>query len=650
MTDEPKRPDPDELLRLIKGEEGGEDYKGYLKIFLGYVAGVGKTYRMLSEARVLQDRKKDVVVGLVETHGRKETEILLKDLEIIPRQEINYKGIILEELDLDAILKRKPEFVLVDELAHNNVPGARHLKRYHDVEELINAGIKVYTTLNIQHIESINDIVQQITGVEVKETVPDRIIEIADKIELVDIPIDELIERMNEGKVYIPEKAEQAIKSFFKKRNLVALRELALRYATIHVDYDMDRYLKKDNILGPWETSNRIMVCVSPSISSMRLIRIANRLADRFNSEWFAVYVEPSYGFTMKREESIQLEKNLELTEELEGKVFRLTGSIADEIVSFASSKNITLILMGHSQRSRLQEFITGSVINQVISKSDAQILVVENEDKKREPPESLRMDLNTVKYDWKPYGLSFLSIGITVVICFLISPFVEAVNIPMIFIIPVVITSLIAGRKAGILTSLLAVASFDFFFVQPYFSFSFSDVRLIPTFLVLFIVGIITSLLADTVKKQVEYTRQRETFISSLYDLSKDLLTSHDLDDILEKSTRYISESFNYDVLILLPNDDNNNLEVVSRFGTKRDFDKHEHGVATWVFQHGQAAGCGTDTLSSSKWFHIPLKAQEKIMGIMALSSDVNITTEQRHLIEAFASVISLALSNLIP
>jgi two-component system sensor histidine kinase KdpD len=226
----------------------------------------------------------------------------------------------------------------------------------------------------------------------------------------------------------------------------------------------------------------------------------------------------------------------------------------------------------------------------------------------------------------------------------------VEAVNIPMIFIIPVVITSLIAGRKAGILTSLLAVASFDFFFVQPYFSFSFSDVRLIPTFLVLFIVGIITSLLADTVKKQVEYTRQRETFISSLYDLSKDLLTSHDLDDILEKSTRYISESFNYDVLILLPNDDNNNLEVVSRFGTKRDFDKHENGVATWVFQHGQAAGCGTETLSSSKWFHIPLKAQEKIMGIMALSSDVNITTEQRHLIEAFASVISLALSNLIP
>jgi two-component system sensor histidine kinase KdpD len=648
MTDEYKRPDPDELLRLIK-EEDKKSYNGYLKIFLGYVAGVGKTYRMLSEARVLQDREKDVVVGLAETHGREETEELLKGLEIIPRQKIDYKGITLEELDLDAVLKRKPEFVLVDELAHTNVPGARHLKRYHDVEELLNAGINVYTTLNIQHVDSINDIIQQITGVEVKETVPDRIIEMADKIELIDLPIDELIERMNEGKVYIPEKAEQAIQRFFKKRNLVALRELALRYATVHVDYDMDRYLKKENILGPWETSNRIMVCVSSSISSRRLIRVAHRLADRFNSEWFAVYVEPSYGYRMKPDESFQLEKNLELAEELESKVFRLTGSIADEIVSFANSKNITLILLGHSQRTRLQELIVGSVINQVISKSDAQILVVENENKNKTPPESLRTDLDAGRYDWRPYALSFLSIGITVIICFLIRPFVEAVNIPMIFIIPVVLSSLIYGRKAGILASLLAVASFDFFFVQPYYAFAVADVRFIPTFFVLFIVGIITSLLADTVKKQVEYTRQRETFISSVYDLSRDLLTSHGLDDILEKSTRYISESFNFDVLILLPSDENN-LEIVSRFGTKRDFDEHENGVSTWVFKHGMAAGCGTETLSSSKWFHIPLKVQERIMGVLALSSDMDINSEERHLIEAFASVISLALSNFIP
>lgn len=647
MIDDHKRPDPDELLNLIKDEENRKNHKtGHLKIFLGYVAGVGKTYKMLSEAHVLQNRHKDVVVGLAETHGRKETEELLKDLEVIPRQKIDYKGISLEELDLDAVLKRKPEFVIVDELAHTNVPGVRHLKRYHDVEELLNAGINVYTTLNIQHIESINDIVRQVTGVEVKETVPDRIIEMADKIELVDLPIDELVERLHEGKVYIPEKAQQAMKRFFRRRNLVALRELSLRYATVHVDYDMDRYLKKEHILGPWETSNRIMVCISPNVSSKRLVRIAHRLADRFNAEWFAVYVEPSYGFRLKPEEMLQLEKNLELAEKLKGKVFRLTGSISDEIVSFASSKNITLILMGHSNRSRIQEFIAGSVINQVIKNSDAQILVVENEFRQKISAESSIKDLSYGGIKWKPYVLSFVSIGLTLIICLLLRPFIEAINIPMIFIIPVVLTSLISGRKAGILASLLAVAVFDFFFVPPFYTFSVDDIRFIPTFFVLFIVGIITSLLADTVKKQVEYTRQRETFISSLYDLSRDLLSSQNVDDILEKSTRYISESFNYDVLILLP-DDKKNLEVVSRFGTMKDFDDHEKGVATWVFEHGKAAGYGTETLSSSKWFHLPLKAQKGSMGVLSIATDAEINSEERHLIEAFTSVISLALSN---
>jgi two-component system sensor histidine kinase KdpD len=645
MSKERKRPDPDELLNLIKEEELKKDHKiGHLKIFLGYVAGVGKTYKMLSEAHVLQGKNKDIVVGLAETHGRKETEELLKDLEVIPREKIDYKGITLEELDLDAVLARKPGIVLVDELAHTNVQGVRHLKRYNDVEELLNAGINVYTTLNIQHIESINDIIRQITGVEVKETVPDRIIEMADKIELVDLPIDELVERLHEGKIYIPEKAQQAMKRFFQRRNLVALRELSLRYATVHVDYDMDRYLKKENILGPWETSNRILVCISPNASSKRLIRIAHRLADRFNAEWFAIYVEPSYGFNLKPEENLQLEKNLELAEELDGRVFRLTGSISNEIVSFASSKNITLILMGHSNRTRLQEIIAGSVINQVIKKSDAQILVVENESTKKEA-KNIKTDLEPHGM-WKPYAVSFLSIGLTIIICMLLKPFIEAINIPMIFIIPVVLTSLISGRKAGILASLLAVAAFDFFFVPPFFNFSVEDVRFIPTFFVLLVVGIITSLLADTVKKQVEYTRQREDFIASLYDLSKDLLISQDQDDILKKSAEYISESFNQNVVILLPKHENN-LEVVSSSRDKPDFNEHEKGVATWVFEHGKEAGKSTETLSSSKWLHVPLQVQKGTVGVLSIAIETNINKEQKHLIEAFASVISLALSN---
>jgi Osmosensitive K+ channel histidine kinase len=420
------------------------------------------------------------------------------------------------------------------------------------------------------------------------------------------------VERLHEGKVYIPEKAKQATEKFFKRRNLVALRELSLRYATVHVDYDMDRYLKKENILGPWETSNRILVCISPNVSSKRLVRIAHRLADRFNAEWFAVYVEPSYTFNLKPEETIQLEKNLELAEELDGRVFRLTGSISDEIVSFADSKNITLILMGHSNRSRLQEFIAGSVINLVIKKSDAQILVVENESREIETIYSPKTDYKPHGINWKPYIVSFLSIGLTLIICLLIRPFIEAINIPMIFIIPVALTSLISGRNAGILASLLAVAVFDFFFVTPFYTFTVDDVRFIPTFFVLFIVGIITSLLADTVKKQVEYTRQRESFIASLYDLSMDLLSSQGQEDILETSTRYISESFNYDVVILLPGKENK-LEAVSSFGTEIEFNEHEKGVATWAFEHGKEAGNSTETLSSSKWLQSSPKKFEK-------------------------------------
>ncbi|MCE7698262.1 MAG: sensor histidine kinase KdpD, partial [Methanobacterium paludis] len=290
---ENKRPDPDEILRRIKKEEDKKNHRrGCLKIFLGYVAGVGKTYKMLSEARLLKENNQDIVVGIAETHGRKEIQKLLKDLEVVPRKKIEYKGIVLEEFDIDAVLKRKPDYVMVDELAHTNVPGSRHLKRYNDVEELLSEGITVYTTLNIQHIESLNDIIKQITGVQVKETVPDRIIWMADKIELVDLPTEELIERLKEGKVYIPEKAKQAIKRFFKERNLVALRELALRYATTRVDYDMDHFLKEEHFIGPWDTSNRIMVCINSKPSSEKLIRLAHRFSDLFNAEWFGVYVD----------------------------------------------------------------------------------------------------------------------------------------------------------------------------------------------------------------------------------------------------------------------------------------------------------------------------------------------------------------------
>lgn len=655
MTEEYQRPDPDELLRRIKEEEKRKERKkGYLKIFIGYVAGVGKTYRMLSEARFLKEKGKDVIVGIAETHGRVETEELLKGLEVLPRKKIEYGGILLDELDLDGVLKRKPEFVLVDELAHTNVPGARHTKRYHDVEEILDEGINVYTTMNVQHIESIKDIIQDTTGVEIRETVPDRIIEIADKIELVDLPTDELLQRLDEGKVYIPEKAKQAVSKFFKERNLVALREMALRYATRWVDYDMKYHLEKEGIVGPWGVSSRIMVAINSRPSSENLIRLTDRFADTFNTEWFAVYVEPSYKFKMGYKESLQLEKNLKLAEELGGKLFRLTGlEIANEIVSFAKSKNVNLIVIGHSERSRIEAWIRGSVVNEIIRKgSPIQVLVVEagpggpKEDKVQKIGRHLNLDLSTY---WRPLAVSLLSIIITLGICFLIRPFIEAINIPMIFIIPILLSGLIAGRKGGILASIMAVAFFDFFFVPPYFTFSVEDIRFIPTFLVLFIVGIITSFLADTVKKQVQYTRQREEFIAALYDFSKDLLISHNISDFVDRSTSYIQELFDYDVIMLLP-DDKRNLKSVSHAGENVTFSDNDLGVANWVFVHRKPAGYSTDTLSSSKWYYLPLKAHGSSLGVLAVSSvRTEITSEQKHLIESFTGIVSIALANYI-
>jgi two-component system, OmpR family, sensor histidine kinase KdpD len=654
MNLEHSRPDPDELLDRIKEEEKVKDRKkGYLKIFLGYVAGVGKTYRMLSEARILNSDGQDIVVGLAETHGRVETEELLKGLEILPKKQIEYGGILIDELDVDVILDRKPKYVMIDELAHTNVPGSLHSKRYHDVEEILDAGINVYTTLNVQHIESLKDIIYQITGVEVRETVPDRIIERADKIEIVDLPTEELLQRLEEGKVYIPEKVQQAVLKFFKERNLVALREVGLRYATRVVDSNMKQRLEMEGVLGPWDASSKIMVCVNSRKSSENMVRLAHRYANTFNSEWLAVYVEPSYKFKMGYEESLQLENNLKLAEELGGKVFRLTGiDIAEEIVLFAKSKNISLIVIGHSERSRIEAWIRGSVVNEIIRKgSPIQVLVIEG----GEGPNNIDhvqnvdgQDYFDIKSYFKPFTVSLLSIVVISLVCLFLRPYLEAINIPMIFIIPIVLSGLISGRKGGIIASVMAVAFFDFFFVPPFYTFSVDDIRFIPTFIVLFIVGIITSFLADTVKKQVQNTRQREEFIASLYDFSRDLLISQNLDDFLNRITSYIEDLFNYDVVMILSDNNNNHLKIASRKGNNVIFDDRDLGLANWAYEHEKSAGYGTDTLSSSKWYYLPLSAHKSKLGVLAVSPyKSDITNEQKHLLKAYTSIVSIALEN---
>ena len=366
------RPDPDQLLQRLQHEESvASSSRGHLKILLGAAAGVGKTYKMLEEAQQLKKNCVDVVVALVETHGRTETEVLLEGLEVIPRCRLDRGGLEIEEMDLDAVLARHPAIALVDELAHTNAPDLRHAKRYQDVEELLGAGISVYTTLNIQHIESLNDIVFQITGVRVRETLPDRIIELADEIEVVDLTPEDLLQRLKDGKVYVPAQAEQAVQRFFRKGNLLGLREIALRYAARMVDEDMRSYMERHGILGPWPAGSRLLVCINASILSERLIRIGQRMAADQDAEWFAVYVESPQETSSTQAARDQLAHNLTLAREMGAKVQVLSAqNIAEEVIAFSREHNITVVIVGLPRRRLWNKWLRGSVVNDIIKQS----------------------------------------------------------------------------------------------------------------------------------------------------------------------------------------------------------------------------------------------------------------------------------------
>lgn len=648
-----ERPDPDALLRQIKAGEvvPREKRQGYFKIFLGYAAGVGKTYTMLEEAQALKKSGIDVVIGLVETHHRAETEALMQGIESVPLRRIEYGGIALEEMDIDGILARHPAVVLVDELAHTNAPGSRHEKRYQDVEELLAAGISVYTTLNIQHLESLNDTIAQITGVHVQETVPDTILAIADDIELIDLPPETLLQRLREGKVYIPEKAAQAMQKFFQKGHLHGLREISLRYTARKVDSELLEYMKTHRILGPWPAGSRLLVCVSPSPLSERAVRATQQLASGLDAEWYAVYVESTRNIVTAGERK-QLNRNLELAEELGGKVEILAGEKpANEIVTFARNNNITLILVGAPRRPVWDEWIRGALVYDIVRRSGPiNVLVIgaEGEGKPLLP----RNPFSRAGYDFRRLLGSVLLIGITTFICLIIRTDVEFVNIAMIFLIPVLVAGILWGRLAGVMTSLLAVLALDLFFVRPYFSFAVEDLRYVPSFLIFILVAVVISVLAEMIRKQSLIARERERFISSLYSFSKMLLLPPESGeephtaDLMRQAAEKISSAFECEVLILQP-DIAGTLDIRARVGEKTPYDINEAKVAEWVFQHGLAAGRASESFSSARWFYLPLKTQHAVFGVIGVHSETEgrtLSLEQRRLLESFVNILALA------
>ncbi|HAR63665.1 MAG: sensor histidine kinase KdpD [Candidatus Margulisiibacteriota bacterium] len=645
-----KRTDPDVVLMQIQKED--EDLirqnKGRLKIFLGYCAGVGKTYRMLQDGALSKKNSIDVAIGIAETHGRKETEALLAGLECIPRKKIAYSGLDLEEVDIDRILSRAPQLVLMDELAHTNVPGSRHSKRYQDIEELINAGIDVFTTLNIQHVESIVDIVSQTSGIKVYETVPDSFLALADEIELVDLTPEKLLERLKEGKVYIPQKAQLAMQKFFRMGNLLALRELSLRYTAKQVDEDMQSYMEKSGIIGPWPVGSKLLVSISGSPSSERLLRITHRMASDLNADWYAVYVDSPQQTNLDDNSRNQLEKNILLATELCAKVFPLSGTIiADEIIHFARQKNVTLIIAGLSHRSRIEELFKGSVINELVRKSSPiNVLIVGSESYRKTLYEKYKA-LN--KKDYKSYLASCLSVAIAVGISWPLRQWLDPANIGMLLLFPVIASSVLWGTRVGLFTSAIAISLYDFFFIPPFFTFSIGDYKYLPGFLVFIAIALINSFLAKMFRWQYETSHSRERFLSSLYTFSREMMMSKNVEDILSRSATNISEAFSSDAVIFVPDADGN-LTLATHIHTRSIIDEAEKAIAVWVYKNGQPAGRNTRTLSSSMWYFLPMNVKESTIGVVGIRSTNQehfLTADQIRLLESFASMVGLALAN---
>jgi len=638
------RPDPDALLARVQGEER-QKRRGKLKIFLGYVAGVGKTYGMLKAAHQRKNEGIGVRIGYVETHGRPETEALLTGLDAIPQKLVEYRNVKLPEMDIDAILAIKPQLVLVDELAHTNAPGSRHPKRYQDVEEILDAGIDVYSTLNIQHLESLNDVVAQITGVTVKETIPDRVIDEASEIELVDLPPQELIQRLKEGKVYVPELAAQAIERFFNEGNLYALRELTLRRAAERIDEQMLAYMQIRAISGPWAAKENILVCVGPGPLSERLVRVARRQADRMNARWTAIYVETPSHRSLKKEAKEQVWRSLQLAEKLGAKTATVFGlNVADTTIVYAHKHNITRIIIGKTLRPRWQEFVFGSVVDQLIHNSGTiDVHVISSSDS---PPKKI-VELETLLPAAPPHGFinSFVLIAIITIIGWLVKSIISPANLMMLYVLAVVVAAYRWGMRPAIFTAVIGILAFDFVFIPPFFTFRVSDIEYFITLSGMIGVGALISLLVARVREHAFAAQSKENETSTLYALSQELASAVDNGSIISVVGKHIDEIFTWQCAFVLPEGDH---LVMHSASPDLTLDADEMAVATWAYRHGAIAGYDTDTLHGSRLRYIPLQTSQGVLGILGVKPaepDGIITHEQERILTAFANQAAIAV-----
>jgi two-component system sensor histidine kinase KdpD len=642
MTTEELRPSPDALLAQARREG-----RGRLKIFLGAAPGVGKTYAMLSAARERTREGVDVAAGVVETHGRRETEALTIGLELLPARQVEYRGRVFREMDLDVLLARRPTIALVDELAHTNVPGSRHLKRWQDVEELLAAGINVYATLNIQHLESLNDVVERISGVKVRETLPDGVLAGADEIELIDLPPADLIKRLNEGKVYVPEQARRAVDHFFSPGNLTALREMALRHAAERVDAQMVDYMRSNAIAGPWPARERIMVCIDERTDSDRLVRVAKRAADRRGAAWMAVTVETSQSLTLSEAEKDRLAAALRLAAQLGGETAQLQGEdVVAAILACAAERNATQIVVGRPRRLRLVDRFTATVTDRLVGRGGAfNILVVgdDSEDHRKTPATSSEP---SEPRDWLGLGLALAATGAATGLGFSIDQWLPVASISVAYLLAVMVVAMRFGLQPAILASVVSFLAFNFFFTEPRFTFAVSDVQNLLTLAFFLIAAFIVSGMASRLRAQVQASRESARRTVNLYDFGRKVTAAATLDDVLWAVVHHVADTIRGRSLVLMPVE--GRLSVMAGYPPEDQLDDKSAAAADWAWTHDKLAGRGSATLPAALWLFLPLRTGRSAVGVLGvqMSEDADLPSPaQMRLLETLADQAAVAI-----
>jgi two-component system sensor histidine kinase KdpD len=641
--DTDNRPSPDALLRQAERES-----RGRLKIFLGAAPGVGKTYEMLMSGRARQADGVDVVIGVVETHGRRETEALVDGFEIISRRQIDYRGQSLEEMDLDAIIARRPALVLVDELAHTNASGSRHPKRYMDVQELLAQGIDVYSTLNIQHVESLNDVVAQITRIRVRETVPDLIIDRADDVEIIDITPDDLIKRLNDGKVYMPKTARRAIENYFSPGNLTALRELALRRTAQRVDEQLLNHMQANAISGPWAAGERLLVCLDHGRNGASLVRYARRQADRLRAPWAVLHLDTPRDATLSEEDKDRLAANMRLAQQLGAEAVTLPGlSPSREIIAYANANNFTHIVVGRPGKPRWMQLWQGSVTHDLIRHAgNISVHVISGDAKDGEPERGVKVAPVPKPFRVKHYLQSTGFVALAIAAGVALDRTLDVRNLALVFLMAVLASAVRGGLGPGLFASLLGAVAFNFFFLEPRYTFTIRDPESVIALLFYLGVALVASNLTAAVQRQAVAARARARTTEDLYLFSKKLASTGTLDDVLWATAFQIASMLKVRVVILLPED--GSIAVKAGYPPDDTLVDADIAAAKWAWEHNRPAGRAADTLPGAKRLYLPLRTGREAVGVIGLDNDKQgplLTPEQQRLFDALADQAALAI-----